>query len=70
MVISSRSTGNQHRCVVARTSSSSIEYLFASLNRSSIITGVFLTGDSNKGVLGQMLLLKIGRMASMLHNST
>ena len=57
-------------CVVARTLSSSIKHLFACLNRSSIIAGGFLARDSKKGVLGHMLLLKICRMTSMLHDST
>ncbi|RVX15062.1 hypothetical protein CK203_007696 [Vitis vinifera] len=45
--------------VAARTSSSSIEYLLARLNKSSIVVGGFLASDSKNGVLGQMLRLKI-----------
>ncbi|RVW48951.1 hypothetical protein CK203_095635 [Vitis vinifera] len=40
----------------ARTSSSSIEYLFARLNKSSIVVGGFLASDSKNGVPGQMPL--------------
>ena len=53
-------------CVVARTSSSSMEYLFACRNRSSMVVGSFLARDSKKGVPGYMLRLKICRMTSML----
>ena len=52
--------------VVARTSSSSIEYLFAHLNRSSIDIGGFLVRDSKKSVPGQILHLKIWRTTSIL----
>ena len=53
-------------CVAARTLSSSIEYLFARLNRSSMVTGGFLARDSKNGVLEQMVCLKIWRIVSML----
>ena len=46
-------------CVAAQTSSSRIEYLFACLNRSSIVIGDFLERDSKNGVPGQILYLKI-----------
>ena len=50
-------------------SSSSIEYLSAHLNKSSIVVRGFLARDTKKGVLGQILLLKICRMTSMLKDS-
>lgn len=53
-------------CVAARTSSSSMEYLFACRNRSSMDIGGFLARDSKKGVPGHMLRLKIYRTVSML----
>ena len=56
--------------VMARTSFLSMEYLFARLNRSSIVASSFLERDSKKGVPRQMLLLKIYKMVSMLHDST
>ena len=56
--------------VAARTLSSSMEYLFAHLNKSSIIVGDFLVRDSKNGVPRQMFLLKICRMTSMLQDST
>ena len=56
--------------VAARTSSSSIEYLLAHLNKSSIVVGGFLASDSKNGVSGQMLRLKICRTTSMLQAST
>ena len=56
--------------VAARTSSSSIEYLLARLNKSSIVVGGFLASDSKNGVPGQMLRLKICRTASILQAST
>ena len=43
---------------------------FARLNRSSIVAGDFLARDSKKGVPGQMLLSKIYKMTSILHDST
>ncbi|RVW70980.1 hypothetical protein CK203_050596 [Vitis vinifera] len=52
--------------VAACTSSSSIEYLLARRNKSSIVVGGFLVSDSKNGVPGQMLRLKICRTASML----
>ena len=52
--------------VAAYTSSSSIEYLFARWNRSSIVVGGFLASDLKNGVLGHMLRLKIWRTTSML----
>ena len=45
--------------VAARTSSSSMGYLFALLNKSPIVARGFLARDSKKGVLEQMFLLKI-----------
>lgn len=45
--------------VVARTSSSSVEYLFARRNKSSMDVGGFLVRDLKKGVPGHMLRLKI-----------
>ena len=56
--------------VAAHASSSSIEYLFARLNKSSIVVGDFLASDSKNGVPGQMLHLKICRTASILQAST
>ena len=56
--------------VAAWTSSSSMEYLFAHLNRSSIIADCFFVRDSKNGMLGQMLYLKICKMASMMQDST
>ena len=56
--------------VAAQTSSSSMEYLFAFLNKSSIVIGGFLARDSKKGVPGQILILKICRTTSMLWDST
>ncbi|KAL6320521.1 hypothetical protein AAG906_007600 [Vitis piasezkii] len=52
--------------VAARTSSSSIEYLLARRNKSSIVVGGFLASDSKNGVPRQMLRLKICRTTSML----
>ena len=52
--------------VAVRTSSSSIEYLFARRNRSFIVVGGFFARDSKNGVPGHMLCLKIWRTASML----
>ena len=52
--------------VAACTSSSSIEYLLAHRNRSSIVVGGFLASHSNNEVPGHMLRLKIWRTASML----
>ncbi|WKA08936.1 hypothetical protein VitviT2T_026618 [Vitis vinifera] len=52
--------------VAARTSSSSIEYLLARRNKSSIVVRGFFASDSKNGVPGQMLHLKICRTASML----
>ena len=46
-------------CVAARTSSSSMEYLPARWNKSSMDVGGFLARDSKKGVPGHMLHLKI-----------
>ena len=43
-------------CVATRMSSSSVEYLFTRLNKSSIVVGGFLVRDSKKGVLGHILL--------------
>lgn len=43
-----------------------MEYLFACLNKLSIVVGGFLAIDSKKGVLRQILLLKICTMTSML----
>ena len=57
-------------CVAVRTSSSSMEYLFTRLNRSSIVSDCFLAKDSKNNIPKQMLLLKICRMTSMLQNST
>ena len=57
-------------CIAAWTSSSSMEYLFAHLNKSSIVVGGFLVRDSKKGVPGHILLLKICRTTSMLQDST
>ena len=57
-------------CVAARTSSSSMEYLLARRNKSSMDVGGFLARDSKKGVPGHMLHLKIWRIASMLYDST
>ena len=45
--------------VAARTSSSSMEYLLARRNKSSMDVGGFLARDSKKGVPGYMLHLKI-----------
>ena len=45
--------------VAVRTSSSSIEYLFSHLNKSSIVTRGFLARNTKKDVPGQILLLKI-----------
>ena len=56
--------------MVVRALSLSMEYLFARLNRLSIVACDFLVIDSKKGVLEQMLLLKICKMASILHDST
>ena len=56
--------------MVARALSLSMEYLFARLNRLSIVACDFLAIDSKKGVLKQMFLLKICKMASILHDST
>ena len=49
-----------------QTSFSSIQYLFAHLNRSFIVGGGFFARDSKNSILGHMFLLKIYRMASML----
>ena len=58
-------------CYVAtRTSSLSMEYLFACLNRSSIVASGFLARNSKNGVPRQIFLLKICKMASMLQDST
>ena len=57
-------------CVAARTSSSTMEYLLARRNKSSIVVGGFLARESNKGVPGHMLRLKIWKTASMLYDST
>ena len=54
----------------AQTSSSSIEYLSAHLNRSSIVVGSFFARDSKNGVPELMFCLKICRMASLLQDST
>ena len=56
--------------VVAHTSSSSIEYLLACWNKSSIVVEGFLASNSKNGVLGHMLRLKIWRTSSMLYAST
>ena len=56
--------------VAVRTLSSSLEYLFARLNKLSIVAEGFLTRGSNKGVPEQILLLKIWRTTSMLQDST
>ena len=45
--------------VATRMLTLSIDYLFAHLNKSSIVARGFLTRDSKKGVPEQMLLLKI-----------
>ena len=42
-------------CVAARMSSSSMEYLLACRNKSSMDVGGFLARDSKKGVPGHML---------------
>ncbi|RVW69655.1 hypothetical protein CK203_059481 [Vitis vinifera] len=52
--------------VAVRTSSSSIEYLFSHLNKSSIVTRGFLARNTKKDVPGQILLLKILQTTSML----
>ena len=57
-------------CVAAWTSSSSMEYLFARLNKLSIVDGGFLVRDSNKGVPEQIFLLKICKTGSMIQDST
>ena len=57
-------------CVAARTSPSSIKYLFSCLNKSSIVAVDFLVIDLKNGVPRQMLLLKVCKMASMLQDST
>ena len=54
--------------VAVRMSSSSMEYLLARLNKSSIVASSFLARDSKNDIPGQMLLLKICRMASMLQD--
>ena len=51
--------------VAARTSYSSIEYLFARQNRSSMVVGGFLASDLKNGVPGHIFRLKICRTASM-----
>ena len=56
--------------VAARMSSSSMEYLLARRNKSSMDVGGFLARDSKKGVPGHMLRLKIWRTAAMLYDST
>ena len=56
--------------VATRTSSSSIEYLFARLNRSSIVVGGFFARNLKNGVPELMLFLKIYKMVSLLQNST
>ena len=55
--------------VIARTFSSSMEYLFARLNKLSIIAGGFLARDSKNDIPKQILLLNIFRMTSTLQNS-
>ena len=57
-------------CVVSQTPSSSMEYLFARLNRSSIVVDDFLARDLKNGVPGYMFLLNICRMISMLLDFT
>lgn len=52
--------------VAAQTSYSSIEYLFACQNVSSMVVVGFLAKDSKNGVPGHMLCLKIWRTTSML----
>ena len=46
------------------------EYLFAHLNRSSIVVDDFFARDSKNGVPGLMLHLKICKMASTLQDLT
>ena len=70
MVVFCWSAGDMTYWVVMRTLSSSIKYLFARLNMSSIVAGSFLEKDLMNDVPGQMLLLKICRITSMLQDST
>ena len=70
MIVPGGSTGDQDLLCSLTNIVFKIEYLFARLNKSSIVVDSFLTRDSKKGVLGHMFLLKICRMTSMLQDST
>ncbi|RVX00808.1 hypothetical protein CK203_026372 [Vitis vinifera] len=59
-------SSNQDLWVAAHTSSSSIEYLLARRNKSSIVVGGFLASDSKNGDAWTDASLEICRTASML----